>query len=159
MLPAVEPLEERIEAAIATRLATIAASDVYWTTPKVTRSLLSIDQYEGAAEADLGRGILGVMRSSGSVIRAHDDRDDTLMHYHRVAVWGYVIGDAVIAAGTRLNRLFADHLRCLLAPETITAPILDIRPDPDMPRDTDDGAREPRAFFREHWLVTATETL
>jgi hypothetical protein len=159
MPPAVEPLEERIELAIAERLETIAAGAMYWTTPRVTRSLLRIDQYEGAAEADLVGGILGVMRSSGSVIHAHDNRDDTLMHYHRVAVWGYVIGDAQVAAGTRLNRLFADHLRCLLAPETITVPILDIRPDPDMPRDTDDGAREPRAFFREHWLVTATETL
>lgn len=158
-MPPSEPLEEQIEVALAAQLDTIAAGAVYWTTPRVTRSLLRIDQYEGAAEADLAAGILGVVRSSGSTVQAHDNRDDTLMHYHRVAVWGYVIGDALVPAATRLNRLYADHLRCLLAPEAIVAPILDIRPDPDMPRDTDDGAREPRAFFREHWLVTATETL
>lgn len=155
MAPTIEPIEERIEAAIAAHLDTIATGPGYYTTPVVTRELLAIDQYK---DADLVAGLLGVMRTSGSTLEI-DELDIAplhLHHQHRIAVWGYVTRAGGVIAGTLLNRLFADHLRCLMANRTLAGLVDDLRPVP-APRDSDDGAREPKAFFRQHWVARVIE--
>jgi hypothetical protein len=159
MLP--EAVEELIEAAMAERLATIQAGTViynepsatveYWMTPWVTRELLPIDQYKAD---ELETGVLGVMRASGSLIEVNPREPDG-EHAHRVAVWGYVSKTPDMIAGTALNRLASDARRCLMTDRYLGGLVMDLRPDG--PRDTDDAAREPRAFFRQHWVARMSE--
>jgi hypothetical protein len=152
-----EVLQERIMVAIRDRLDAINGSPNYWTVPTlVTRSLLALDQYK-----DGQFPILGVMRASGSMF-TQTGHDRVYDHKIEVAVWGYVLGDSEATIGgtladTWLNRLWDDHVKCLLADTSLGGLVSDLMPDPDLPRDTDDGTREPRGFFRQHWRVLARE--
>lgn len=146
-----EPLREQIKAAMAARLAQIVAGSDYWSAPAlVTRSLLMIDQYKDFP-------VLGVVRSSGSlfeqVIQEEDSTrpEDAFQDHLRVAIWGYVKGDLTIIADTRLERLWKDTVRCLLADATLGGLVMELRPDG--PADTDDGALEPLGFFMQTWLA------
>lgn len=162
---ATEPLRERILAMMAERLATIGAGERYWTTPKVTRSLREIDQYP---ESDLRQGVLGVMRSEGSTLTllpgVHVDDAGRVKYRHLVtaAVWGYVAEDAdmtlpgAVLAGTRLERLWRDHVTCLLADDELGGLVIDLSPDAG-PLRTDRGGIEPRAWFEQRWVATADE--
>ena len=153
MPPSEQPIRERIERAMATRLAAISAGSVYWTTPAlITRALLAPDQYK--AELAIGP-VLGVMRSSGnpgSVLElgreASADMDE-----HHVSVWGYVLGRPDLLAGDVLNRLWQDVTVCLLADSTLGGLVIDLRPEGAM--ETDGGVLEPQAWFRQHWLATS----
>lgn len=149
-----EPIEERVFAAVAARLASIQAGSLYWSTPAlVTRSLLWIDQY---AEALRTGPVLGVVRSSRNSL-LQIALPATFEHGLRVRLWGYVLGDATTVAGTKLARLRADTLRCLLADDTLGGLVRDCRPDPEGRMDTDDGELEPEGWFAETWLITADE--
>jgi hypothetical protein len=135
-----EPVRERVQAALEARLKTIAAGVVidpqsgqsveYFTTPSlVTRALLWITQYDQLLEAtspttrlDIGP-VLGVVRSSGSTFERvlHGDPDRPLIeafeHEQRVTIWGYVKGSTAVGgvlASTRIERLWQDHVACLL---------------------------------------------
>jgi hypothetical protein len=139
-------------AAMATQLATIIAGATYWTTPAlVTRALLSIDQYTSFP-------VLGVMRASGSAL-PRVERGRGYRHEFRITVWGYVKETAGVLAGTWLERLWEDHIHCLLADPSLGLGHLlaDCRPDGGM--DTDDGVLEPVAFFAQDWLVLAHELI
>lgn len=151
-----EPIRTRIEKAIADTLGQIAAGD-YRTTPAlVTRALKPIDQYQ---KRELLAGpVLGVMRGSGSLVEADAHTRTVDTHRHRVAVWGYVLGSSDEPsgddlAGDLLNDLWQDHVDVLLADPTLGG--LVYRCLPEGPMETDEGAREPLAFFRQHWLAEA----
>jgi hypothetical protein len=151
MTPPVQPIRERIERAIAARLETMKESAEYWSTPAlVTRSLLDIDQYKLVLKTG---PVLGVVRGSGSTREAASMT--SWADEHRVGIWGYVLGDDQLLAGDRLNRLWEDTVTCLLPRDgevgAFGGLVQDLRPDG--PMDTDDGAREPFAFFRQHWLA------
>jgi hypothetical protein len=156
-MPPSAPIRDRIMDAMVARLYTLKAGGEYWATPSlVTRALLSIDQYK----VELATGpVLGVMRSSGSVLtqRAHADENGNVPFTHelQVAVWGYLRGDAVISAATQVERLWDDHTRCLLNEATLAGLVQDLRPDGTT--DTDDGSLEPLGFFVQNWLVTVDQ--
>lgn len=158
-----EPTREKTMAAMADRMSTIAAGDLYWTTPSlVTRALLAIDQYDEPVSPLLSQGpVLGVVRASGSMFgrRAHrapapggTSIAAAFDHEQRVTVWGYVRGDddGVIAA-TLLERLWQDTVECLLADPTLGGVARMI--EPEGPLDTDDGALEPLGYFAQDWLI------
>jgi hypothetical protein len=72
----------------------------------------------------------------------------------RVTVWGFVKATSGVIAGTWAERLFQDHLECLLAnPRLGTLARQTITPDG--PLDTDDGFLEPLAYFAQDWLIHA----
>ncbi len=164
MPPSLEPIRERILAAIAARLGTIAGGDDYFTTPAITRALLEIDQYK---DAELLVGVLGVMRSEGSTLTPESHVDDsgrvTFQHLFKVAVYGYVIGDPdgtpnAVPAGTRLERLWEDHVKCLLLDDELGGLVIDLSPDPEPTSyRTDRGGKEPRAWFEQRWVAKAHE--
>jgi hypothetical protein len=150
-MPMDEPVRERVKAAMATRLATIATEPGYLTVPAlVTRAPLAIDQHR----ADLAQGpVLGVTRSSGSTY----DQETQTSRLHRVvvAVIGYVRGMAALPADTALERLWEDHLRCLRGDPTLGGLARDCEPLGGT--ETDEGALEPSALFVQDWLVTVEE--
>jgi hypothetical protein len=152
MPPVTEPLRERVMAAMATQLGTIVAGSTYWVTPVlVTRALLSIKQYAAFP-------VLGVMRASGSGL-PRVERGRGYRHEFRVTVWGYERATETELVGTRLERLWADHVRCLLGDPTLGLGhlVADCRPDGET--DTDNGALEPQAWFAQDWLIWAHETI
>jgi len=163
-------------AAIATRLATIVAGTVaystpygsksveYWTTPSlVTRALLWLPQYDqplvaGAPGTQLEVGpVLGVVRASGSEFQRalHVDPAGPISagfeHQQRLTLWGYVKATATVLAATFIERLWQDTMEALLLDPTFGGLAMDSRPDG--PLDTDDGAMEPLGFFAQDWLV------
>jgi hypothetical protein len=146
----VEPIREMAMAALADRLTTIVAGPVYHTSPTVTRSLLSIDQYKGPTDLPL----LGVMRSSGSTFGAVTH--DTWAHAFRVTLWGYVRATAGVLAGTWLERLWQDLRTCVLGDPTLGGRVLQVELD-GLPLDTDEGALEPWAWFAQDCLITMHE--
>lgn len=164
-----EPVREKVMVALADQLATITAGDTYWTTPSlVTRELLWITQYNQplgvgpdptATQLDAGP-VLGIMRSSGSTFErilhgaANRPVVEAFEHEMRVTVWGFVKATPGVIAGTWAERLFQDHLACLLATSRLgTLARQSIEPDGAL--DTDDGFLEPLAFFAQDWLVCA----
>jgi hypothetical protein len=154
-MPPPEPIRERVLAAVASRLQTIQAGETYWTSPIVDRALLALTQY--TARLDAGDRILGVLRSSLSTYRtvAHD----LMGHEFRFAIWGYVKADGTVGAGTWLERLWADHVRCLLADPGLGGLVRDLAPDPEGTTDTDEGALEPYAAFTQDWLAQMHEAV
>jgi hypothetical protein len=151
-MPPELPIEEKVMVAIADRLSTIVAGAHYHTTPAlITRALLSIDQY--AAELEAGP-VLGIMRSSGST-----EEQETLtsrVHQLVVTVWGYVREGQGVIAGDWLARLWQDHRDAIRTDPTLGGLVRDVSLD-GRPRETDEGALEPLAFFAQDWLITARE--
>ena len=162
-------------AAIAQRLGTIVAGTTtigsitvfYHTTPShTTRSLGWISQYDQplappvmATQLDAGP-VLGVVRNSGSLFArlTHDIAPGTgpidgFAHEMRLSVWGYVKATASDAAGTLIERLWADHINAILVDPGLGTLVADTRPDG--PMDTDDGLLEPLAAFSQTWVVMA----
>lgn len=154
MPPPTEPLRERAMAAMATQLDTIATGATYWTTPDVTRALLGIKQYTTLQ----GVPLLGVVRASGSQLE-RVERGRGYRHAFRVTVWGYVEGTANEPVATRLERLWDDHVRCLLADPTLGLGTLLADCRPDGLTDTDNGVLEPQAWFAQDWLILAHEII
>jgi hypothetical protein len=161
-----EPIREQVLAAVAARLDAIAASatpgEPYWTTPVVTRELLSPDQY--AEILTDGGVILGVMRASGSLLESAE-RPSGWRHEIRFTVSGYVRATAGVLAGTWLERLWRDHMLALLAdagaPDPADRPLGGLVTDllPDGPVATDDGGAEPEAWFSQPWVAIAHELI
>lgn len=154
MPPSVEPLRERAMAAMAMQLDTIAEGSSYWTTPDITRALLGIKQYPTLQTTP----ILGVMRSSGSTL-TRVERGRGYRHEFRITVWGYVEGTEFERVATRLERLWDDHVRSLLADPTLGLGHLVTDCRPDGVTDTDNGVLEPQAWFAQDWLILAHETI
>jgi len=152
-MPNLEPLRERVQIAVAERLTKIEAGDIYWATPAlVTRSLLSVDQYK--AELELGP-VYGVTRSSESAL-SFQAQPDVYQDLYRFTVEVYVrLRDTVVAA-TWLERVWTDHVRCLLADPSLGGLVLDLRPEVT---ETDDGVLEPEAWFRQGWLAELSHAL
>ena len=147
-----EPRREKIMAAVADQLATIAGPPRYWTTPVlITRGLLGPEQYE--AELRLGP-VLGVMRASGSTITPLTQT--SVEHRALVAVVGYVRGDTQALAATWLERLYDDVRACLREDAHLGGLALDVRPEG--PLLTDDGLWEPDAGFEQLYLVRFVES-
>lgn len=159
-----EPLRERIKAAIVAQLQTIRAGSVaygnqqapitvdYWYTPQlITRTLLSPDQYK----AELAQGyVVGVLRSLDSTL----ERLGSLGPFeHQLAIdlVAYARGDAVAAADTKLERIWDDQRRALLVDDTLGGLVANLRPSGQM--ETDRGLWEPEGFFRQPWLARALE--
>lgn len=142
-----EPIREQILAAVATRLATITTS-TYWATPVlITRALLSIDHYK---EDLLAGPVFGVTRATGSLIeRAGHDEDAYLDHF-RFTVECYVRDRGGVLAGTWLERSWQDHFSVLIDDEFLGGLVDSLRPDIT---ETDDGALEPEAWFRQTWIA------
>jgi len=158
--PALKPIRERIERAVASRLATIAESETYWFTlgaARIRRSPLKLDQFKfdpGPLAILLAQGpILTVARGSGAEYNP-DYSQTSDQHSHRFAVWGYVVGEMdtdANLAGDLINRLWDDHRIALLVDRTLGGVAKSLKPDG--PMDTDDGEIEPFALFRQHWLA------
>jgi hypothetical protein len=176
-MPAAEPKRELVMAAIAAQLATITAGSVsypfspfpvdYWTSPSlVSRELLWITQYDQpltppATTSRLDAGpVLGVTRSSGSTVERvqHGQSSrpalEAFEHEMRVTIWGFVKATSGVLAGTWIERLWQDHIACLLADPRLGG--LARQPiEPEGVMDTDDGFLEPLAFFAQDWLIHA----
>lgn len=178
-----EPVRERTMAAIASRLGTIVAGTVvyttpygsksveFWTTPSlVTRQVKAIQQYDqpltsGSPTTQLDLGpVLSVVRSSGSTFQRQTHADpaghesEGYEHQQRVMIWGYVKATATVLAGTLVERLWQDCVECLLVDRTLgsgatAGPALGSGPDDQGSLDTDDGQLEPLGFFAQDWLV------
>ena len=176
-MSAAEPTRELVMAAMAEQLATITAGVVvypvtsfpvdYWTMPSlVSRELRWITQYDQplappdtATQLDAGP-VLGVVRSSGSTFERIQHGQsarpvvEAFEHEIRVTIWGFVKATASVLAGTWIERLWQDHLVCLLSDPRLGGlarhPI-----EPDGPLDTDDGTLELLAFFAQDWLIHA----
>jgi hypothetical protein len=149
-----EPIQTQVLATVAERLAEIAVvgAPTYRTAPAlVTRSLLSIDQYQ--QELEVGP-VLGVMRTSGCTFEPITQT--SRRHRIRFTVWGYVRGDAVGPAGEWLDRLWDDTVRCLLTDPKLGGLVMDL--DLDGGLDTDDGALEPQGFFAQDWAALVDES-
>lgn len=152
-MPAAFPIRERVAIAMAEALVTIATGTIYWTSPTVTRSLLSISHYERQEDFP----ILGVVRSSGSVLEPAQ-RPMGFRAQYLLSVIGYVWGSDTVLAGSQLERLWADHVACLLSPAHRSLGGLVTGLAPVGPCDTDDGELEPKAVFRQDWSMILHES-
>ena len=145
--PSTEPLRERILAAVATQLATITAGSTYWATPVlVTRALLSVDAYK---EELLSGPIFGVTRATGSLFE-RASHDDSYLEHFRFTVECYVRDRANVLAATWLERSWEDRLHVLLTNQHLGGLVDLLRPEIT---ETDEGALEPEAWFRQTWTA------
>lgn len=148
-----EPLREQILEAVSDVLSGIVAGTTYWSTPAlVTRALLSIGHYKVELESG---PVYGVTRSSGSELafQAQPFLYGTLF---RFTVEAFVRLRDGVMAGTWLERAWQDHVTALLADPYLGGLVMDLRPETT---ETDDGALEPEAWFRQVWTAEASTDL
>jgi hypothetical protein len=150
------PWRDRVEQAVADRLATIVAGDTYLQTPAlVTRSLVP-DAREYDNNEELGQGaVIGVVRRSGSTSEV--DGQDTRDNEHRFMVMIFVKGELRGAPEKVASRLglyaLCDTIVCLRSDPTLGGVVADL--DLDGPTDNDEGTLEPYALFSQPWVASA----
>jgi hypothetical protein len=159
-MPPLEPIRERVKAAMAAHLAAIVAGDQYFYTPTlVTRQTFAQAEYSSFADELKTGPVYGVVRSVGSV--AERTRGEDYDHRILVDVVTYVKGVSRGVSGeiadTKAERAWADELRCLRRSINLGGIVINLDPLTDpQGYETDRGAWEPHAYIRQTWVALAT---
>jgi hypothetical protein len=136
-----EPMREQIQVAIAARLAGITEDDGFYTTPKlVTRQLKPIDRYNEYP-------VIGLAASNETTMTLVAQKE-AYLDLFSFRTWGYVKGDDVTVAATRLERLWDDVVRRMLQQPGLGGLCQIIRP---LRLEVDETLLDPFGAFVQFW--------